>query len=216
MTETNETTKRPFWRLRNIERMAFAAVILGIIGYLVFENRTLNTTVNLSTRSQKELQTKLAALDAFHSRMILKEDLTKKLPSGLSYGEKLILTEAVLDASVKYKIDADIILAIIEVESRFTRDAQNPSGATGYMQLMPSTFNSIAKKYGIVGVVDEPYANITVGCAYLHHLRGLYSGKRMNESAIWIRILNQYATGIDSPQASFYSNRVLNKVEGKS
>lgn len=197
---------------RNVERAVIILALVGMMCYLQVSKQNVLVKYELSAKSQQDLTEKLKAVDQFHTRMILKQDLAKKLPVSMTYGDKLVVTEALLDASIKFNIRIDILLAIIELESNFTKEALNPSGASGYMQLMPSTFASFSKKYGIVGGRFDPYANIMTGAAYLYDLRLQYGRKDLSEGALWIRILNQYATGQPSAQASFYTNRVLNRI----
>lgn len=198
---------------RNIERLVVALALAGMLIYLYVSKQNVTVLYMTTAKSNTELETKLKAVDAFHARMLLREDLGKKLPATLSYGERLVITEALLDASIKFKIQMDILLAIVELESNFQSGAVNPSGASGYMQLMPPTFASFSKKYGIKGDRMEAYANIMVGAAYLYDLRLQYGNKGLSEGALWIKILNQYATGQASTTASFYSNRVLHRVK---
>lgn len=66
-------------------------------------------------------------------------------------------------------ISADLIKAVIQVESGFNPAAVSPKGAQGLMQLMPGTAREL-------GVVDpfHPEENIRGGVAYLKQLLGQY------------------------------------------
>lgn len=66
-------------------------------------------------------------------------------------------------------ISADLIRAVIQVESGFNPAAVSPKGAQGLMQLMPATARDL-------GVVDafHPEENIRGGVAYLKQLLGQY------------------------------------------
>ena len=74
-----------------------------------------------------------------------------------------------------YKIDKALIHAIVRQESRFQTAAQNPSGATGLMQLMPRTANYVAgvdiydKAIGKYKLKD-PAVNLELGQTYVHDL----------------------------------------------
>jgi soluble lytic murein transglycosylase-like protein len=74
--------------------------------------------------------------------------------------------------SVKYRIDADLIHAIIRAESNYDRFAVSNKGAMGLMQLMPAT----AAQYGVKNVFD-PSDNIEGGTRYLKDLVELYDGR---------------------------------------
>ncbi|WP_238446864.1 lytic transglycosylase domain-containing protein [Azohydromonas australica] len=72
-------------------------------------------------------------------------------------------------ASQRHGLDAQLINAVIQVESQFAPDAVSPKGARGLMQLMPAT----AVRYGVSTTAElfAPATNIDVGT---QHLRGLW------------------------------------------
>ena len=76
-----------------------------------------------------------------------------------------------------FQVDRALIYAIARQESRFNNLAQNPSGATGLMQLMPATANYISGK----DIYDEaagqyqlmrPSLNLKIGQKYIKDLLG--------------------------------------------
>lgn len=71
-----------------------------------------------------------------------------------------------------YKIDRALIHALVRQESRFNAAAENPSGATGLMQLMPSTATFIAggeKTLKNLSLKD-PSVNLELGQKYVESL----------------------------------------------
>lgn len=72
-----------------------------------------------------------------------------------------------------YKVDPALINAIIRQESRFDPAAENRSGATGLMQIMPRTASFMAgpaqKARGQDGLLD-PQVNLDIGQDYIRHL----------------------------------------------
>jgi soluble lytic murein transglycosylase-like protein len=64
-----------------------------------------------------------------------------------------------------YGISADLVKAIIKVESNYNVKAVSPKGARGLMQLMPAT----AKRFGVSDSFDAEQ-NITGGVKYLCYL----------------------------------------------
>ena len=79
----------------------------------------------------------------------------------------------VIKYSQEYKIDENLIYAIIKSESNFEVDAVSKSNAQGLMQLMYSTAKDVAKKSGIELTVEnifEPDININLGTKYITQL----------------------------------------------
>lgn len=79
-----------------------------------------------------------------------------------------------------WKNDPTLILSIIREESYFNSVAKSPVGATGLMQLMPSTAREAAARGGIslpnVKLLKDPYINIKLGNIYYATLkRQLYN-----------------------------------------
>ncbi len=75
----------------------------------------------------------------------------------------------------QYKLDPTLVHAFIRQESRFVVDAYNPSGATGLMQLMPSTANYVTQKNIYKSregkeILMNPEENLEIGQQYLQYL----------------------------------------------
>lgn len=71
----------------------------------------------------------------------------------------------------QHGVAAQLVRAVISVESCFDPKAVSSVGARGLMQLMPST----AKHFGIVDLFN-PQANLQAGVRYLARLIKLYNG----------------------------------------
>ena len=67
-------------------------------------------------------------------------------------------------------VRADLVRAVMQVESGFNPLARSPKGAMGLMQLMPAT----AKQYGVKNAFN-PAENVRAGVAYLRELLDRYS-----------------------------------------
>lgn len=90
----------------------------------------------------------------------------KATPDGAGRYDALIRRHA-----SNYGVRADLVRAVIQVESGFNPRARSPKGAVGLMQLMPTTAAAL-------GVADryDPAENIRGGVAYLSHLLRQYEG----------------------------------------
>jgi soluble lytic murein transglycosylase len=79
-------------------------------------------------------------------------------------------------------LDPALIAGVIYVESHF-RDQTSHAGATGLMQLMPSTADYIARKSGgtrfVQGDLATPQVNIAYGSWYLRYLLTKYHGSEV-------------------------------------
>lgn len=76
-----------------------------------------------------------------------------------------------------YTIDRALILALIRQESRFDPEAQNPSGATGLMQLMPTTASFVSgerlyRNRDGRHALKDPRVNMEIGQTYVEQLLG--------------------------------------------
>lgn len=75
----------------------------------------------------------------------------------------------------KRGFEPGLVLAVIEIESRFDAFAVSPVGAIGLMQLMPETAAYLAERNGVdwqgPRTLFDPAANVMLGVAYLEELR---------------------------------------------
>jgi TPR repeat protein len=70
-----------------------------------------------------------------------------------------------------YRLDPNLVLAVVEVESGFNPKAASPKNAQGLMQLIPET----AERFGVADVWD-PEQNLRGGMAYLRWLLDHFDG----------------------------------------
>ena len=99
-------------------------------------------------------------------------------PAGIRVGD---LAQHLLGLCETYRIEPALILSLIHVESSFRVHAVSRAGAVGLMQLMPLTARAMAKSLKISyrnrKELKDPFLNLTLGVAYLAHLRGRYQGR---------------------------------------
>ena len=79
--------------------------------------------------------------------------------------------EIIQAAAERFNVPAKLISSVIQHESNFDASAQSHAGASGLMQLMPST----AKWLGVKNVWD-PTENVMAGTKYLRQMLDKYDG----------------------------------------
>lgn len=99
----------------------------------------------------------------------------------------------------KYDLPYSLFLSVVDRESgfRFIPNSEG-SGAMGYMQLMPETFSSNAKKLNIKK--HTPENNIKVGAYHLHDLFSFWKRRYVDDETAWTWALAQYAVGLGGMQ----------------
>jgi soluble lytic murein transglycosylase-like protein len=74
----------------------------------------------------------------------------------------------------RFRLDPLVVLAVIQVESRFDPTAVSEQGAIGLMQLQGVTARDLAADMGLSWTGDDmlfdPNVNVMLGCAYLRRL----------------------------------------------
>lgn len=85
------------------------------------------------------------------------------------------LAEVLVAESRRRGFAPALVLAVIEVESRFHPFAASDAGALGLMQVMPATGEALARELGIdwrgERTLFDPIANLRIGLAYLEQMR---------------------------------------------
>lgn len=71
----------------------------------------------------------------------------------------------------EYKLNPNLVLAVVEMESNFNPRARSNKNAQGLMQLIPET----AERFGVQNVWD-PEQNLRGGMSYLRWLMGYFEG----------------------------------------
>lgn len=80
------------------------------------------------------------------------------------------IIQLIKDVSKEYNVNPSIILAITRVESNFNPKAVSPKGATGLMQVLPST----AKEMGLDA--HNIVENVIAGTQYFLKVRVMFNG----------------------------------------
>jgi soluble lytic murein transglycosylase-like protein len=94
-----------------------------------------------------------------------------RLTSGQRTAGETALRNAIYNEAARYRIDPDLVFALVWQESRWDLQAISPKNARGPFQLMPET----AEKYGVVDPHD-PNEAARAGVAYLVRLLDRFGG----------------------------------------
>ncbi|HZG36547.1 MAG TPA: lytic transglycosylase domain-containing protein [Gaiellaceae bacterium] len=82
-----------------------------------------------------------------------------------------------------YRLEPQLVAAVIYQESKFDADAVSRSGAVGLMQLLPATAQGIADRTGGSGWREadllDPELNVRYGSWYLRHLLDKYDDETL-------------------------------------
>lgn len=79
----------------------------------------------------------------------------------------------------QYGFDPAFLLSLIHVESSFQVRVVSNKNAVGLMQVLPTTAEFVAERWGIPykdGDLYNPFINMTIGTRYLAYLRDKYNG----------------------------------------
>jgi soluble lytic murein transglycosylase-like protein len=144
----------------------------------------------MAFRSSEDAQRWLAEMDA---------RLEKRIPDRK---QRLELLRTVHYEATRARLDPQLVLGVIEVESGFRKYAVSRAGARGYMQVMPFW----------VKLIGQPghnlfhlRTNLAYGCAILRFYLDMESGD-------YYRALGRYNGSLGQPQ---YPNLVLSAWRGR-
>lgn len=80
--------------------------------------------------------------------------------------DRMTMLKAVHNAAVEANLQPELVLAVIEVESRFNRLAISSAGAQGLMQVMPFWKDEIGRRSDSL---TDMHTNLRYGCHILHY-----------------------------------------------
>ena len=104
----------------------------------------------------------------------------RKRHTGLADRQLPGIAETLVAESERHRLDLDLVLAVIFVESAGYNFAVSPVGARGLMQIMPTTGEELARRLGHAwhgaDALFDPSLNLKLGTAYLRQLLNHYRG----------------------------------------
>jgi soluble lytic murein transglycosylase-like protein len=129
----------------------------------------------------------------------MEKRLAKRMPDRQ---QRLELLRAVHYESVRARLDPQLVLGLIEVESGFRKYAVSAASARGYMQVMPFWVKLIGQPSHNLFHLRT---NLAYGCAILRHYLDMEKGD-------YFRALGRYNGSLGRPE---YPNLVLGAWKGR-
>lgn len=152
-------------------------------GVANFATERLDNRYELFSRSGQNLQVGRAAPGAGEAlRPVSVPTVAPKLIAFFEVAPSYKQVKHLLrEAASQYRVDYELLQAVIATESGFDAAAVSPKGAVGLMQIMPAT----AQRYGVAGdakipvekKLTDPRTNIRVGARYLRDLMAMFPGQ---------------------------------------
>lgn len=139
-------------------------VPIGCSSTLISNIPNYNSTIDTSTNEIENIYTNFESDTSTNTKFRV-EIQTKDVAT------KNRIAKAVEEASNKYSVDPNLILAVIQTESYFNPKCTSKAGAVGLMQIMPSNFNHLGIKDGYN--IEE---NINGGTKLLREYIDKYNG----------------------------------------
>lgn len=179
--------------MKFFSRMLIAIVVLagGFVFGVKFQARVESRS---ATRALIEVQkARIVKLQQDAQRLqtaLLLRDYLEETRLRIPRATYQTMVDAIADASLRYGVSPETILAVIRIESAFDVDAESAAGAIGLMQLLPSTAEEIARELRMEWAGEEtlrdPAANIEMGTYYLTKLLG-----RFNDLSVALAAYNE-------------------------
>jgi len=147
---------------------------LSVVCWLVIAGQFAGPVISSDTRLTLQGKDAVIAkpLPADWSRRVLAE--SHELFPGTDRDRIQAVVPLVERYSRRFRLDPLVVLAVIQVESRFDANAVSEQGAVGLMQLQGVTARSLGEELGLSWSGDEllhdPDVNVMLGCAYLRRL----------------------------------------------
>jgi soluble lytic murein transglycosylase-like protein len=151
-----------------------AVAVLSVVSWIVvaglFARPVVSSESKLSAHANSAAATRTLPFD--WSRRVLA--VSPDVFAGARHEQMGAVVPIVERYSRRFHLDPLMVLAVIQVESRFEPGAVSAQGAIGLMQLQGPTARDLAMDLGVEWTGDDllfdPDLNVMLGCAYLRRL----------------------------------------------
>jgi soluble lytic murein transglycosylase-like protein len=140
--------------------------------------------------------------DRFEAEVWLKDMSRRLTPIVPDHSERIQILTRVHQEAARVELPPELVLAVIDIESRFDRYAISSAGARGLMQVMPFWLDELNRPNDNLFEID---INLRMGCTILKH----YMDK---ENGDMTRALARYN---GSYGKTWYSEKVLGQLSNK-
>lgn len=147
-------------------------------------------------------------------------DILATFKTGLPPKDKDRLASFIIQESLRYGFEPELIMALISTESSFYNWSSSPKGAVGLMQIIPATGEELAEITKIAWRPDaqplfDPFVNVRLGIHYLSMLHHQFKDIGLALTAYNYgpgNVARWIAEGKEIPTK--YSEKVLNYYSG--
>ena len=162
----------------------------------------------------------VSGTEARRAEIIKIHSIMKRSRKGLDEASAWSLAETISTEAKKHGLDPVLVLAVINVESRFHHQKTSPDGARGLMQIRPFVGSNLAEQTEMVEdwegaeSLDDPILNVKLGIFYLGSLKKRFKNMELALTAYnWGPTRVQSRLEEDEPISLDYAERVLSNYE---
>lgn len=158
---------------------AIAILVFGFLLGVRYQARVESLAeIHTLVRVQKSKIQDLRAENGRLKTVVVVREFLERTRIRMDRDEVDRIAGSVHDASVRFQLPPEMILAVIRIESAFDANALSHKGAIGLMQILPSTAQEIARELQMEwqgeDLLRDPAANIAMGAYYLTKLIGQF------------------------------------------
>lgn len=116
-------------------------------------------------------------------RLDLLQDVLEEHATRISASDRRRVAEELARAEEEHGLDALLLLALIDHESRYDPRARGPRGSLGLMQIRPFVGEDVARRLGIPWegkeTLVDPALNVRIGVGYLAEMKQMYTEEKL-------------------------------------